>query len=304
MHRRPEAFKAPRAESQGPGYRGEFVRRRMLQKSFKGDEKGFKHLTKLSETMLTGMEVLWRQRILCDVELVTADRRRIYAHRVVLATNSDFFYEEFAERAPAVQGTHLEVTDVRGNILEILVEAMYTGKVRVESGNVDDLMSSSYSLGMYVVVDACEEFLIEHLNKDNCLQLLSTAYKYHLDHLTDAALQSAARHFHAISKKLLFRNLRIEHVVPLLKRNDLNVESELEVFYRARAWIDEHRQSRLKHAAEIMATIRLPLLTPAEVVDNVEHSNYLMDVGECQRLVKEALHYHLMPARQCLLQVW
>ncbi|WAR00671.1 KLH31-like protein [Mya arenaria] len=302
MSSKPETSKALASSAKCLGYRGEFIRRRMLQKSFKGDERGLKHLPKLSDTMLTGMEVLWRQRILCDVELVAADRKRIFGHRLVLATCSDYFYEQFIETPYTAISAQLEIPDIRGDILEVLVEAMYTSRVKVESGNVDNLMSSAHYLGMFIIMDACESFLLDHLSKDNCLQLLSTAYKYELDRLSDASLQTAAQNFHTISKKMLYRNLSIEHVVPLLKRNDLKVENELEVFFRARAWIDENKESRLQYAADLMSSIRLPLMTPAEVLDNVEGCNYLMDITECQRLVKEALHYHLMPARQCLLQ--
>lgn len=303
MSRRAERNKpiVDHGDAKSRGYRGDYIRRRLLLKSFKGDEKGYKTLLKLPETVLTGMEVLWRQKILCDVELITADRKRIFAHRLVLVTCSDHFYEEFIE-APS-GALQIEVPDIRGATLEVMVEAMYTGKVKVESDNVDDLMLSASSMGMFMLLDACEDFLLEHLAKDNCLQLLGTAFKHGLSRLTEAALEIAAHNFNSVSKKLLFRNLPIEHVAPLLKRNDLTVENELEAFYRARAWIDEDKPCRLQHAAEILSTIRLPLLTPAEVIDNIESCAYLMDIVECQRLVKEALHYHLMPSRQCLLQV-
>lgn len=272
----------------------------MLQKSFKGNEKGYKTLNKLSETIHTGMEVLWRQNIMCDVELVTPDRKHIQAHRLVLATCCDYFYDLFIEQSNV--SFQVEVLELTGSVLETVLDAMYSGKLKIEVTNVDDLLCAAHTLGMFVIMDACEEFLLEHISRDNCLQILSTAFKYNLNKLTETALQYAANNFQMISRRALFRSLPIEQLIPLLKRNDLDVQSELEVFNRARAWLEEDKMYRMKHAAEVMATIRLPLLTPAEVIDNVESCSYLMEVHACQKLVKESLHYHVMPARQCLLQ--
>jgi len=68
-------------------------------------------------------------------------------------------------------------------------------------------------------------------------------------------------------------------------------------------WIGHRKQLRLQHAPNLLATIRLPLLPPATIADTVESVEFLMDIPECQNLVKDALHYHCMPARQSILQV-
>ena len=290
-------------EPQTKSYRTEFVRKKLLEKSFKGNEKGYKSLGKLPETIHTGIEVLWRQNLMCDVDLVTPDNKRIPAHKIVLATCSDYFFEHFHEETPLNSSLELKIEEISGHILEIVVEAMYTGRVKIEARIVDDLLMAGNFLGMYHVLDACENFLLEHVAKENCLQLLETSMKYSLTKLTNTALEIAATNFKTISRKPVFKKLSVEHLIPMLKRDDLDVQNELEVFHSVLLWINEDRRNRLQNVGDVMATIRLPLLTPAEVVDNVERCSYLMDVGECQKLVKEALHYHLMPSRQCLLQV-
>ena len=276
----------------------------MLQKSFKGTEKGVKRLSKLPDTIHTGIEVLWRQKLMCDIELITPDRKHFKAHKIVLATCCDYFYDIFAETEyNKGRTTYVEVQELSGNVLEVILEAMYTGKVKIEATNVDDILQAASTLGVFVIMEACEEFLMEYISKENCLQLLGTAFKYNLIRLTDSALEIAAKNFQAISRKPLFRNLPVEHLIPMLKRNDLEVENELEVFQRMCMWIEESKQNRLQHAANVMSTVRLPLLDPTTIVDSVESCSYLMDIPECENLVKEALHYHCMPSRQCLLQV-
>lgn len=270
----------------------------------KGTEKGYKTLSKHPETVHTGIEVLWRQQKLCDVFLVSRNGKRIPAHRLVLATCCDYFFDLFAEENMH-QGLNnrVELLHMGGNALETLVEAMYTGKLKIEAGNVDEILSSAATLGMFSAMEACEDFLLDLVTKDNCLHILTTAFKYDFTRLTEHTLHTAAVNFQVISKRAAFKTLATEHLVSLLKRNDLKAENELEVFHRARTWIETDRHSRLQYAAEVMTTIRLPLLSPAEVIDNVECCAFLMGIAECQRLVKDSLHYHLMPARQCLLQV-
>lgn len=293
----------PPREFQSTGYRKEFIRKRLLQKAMKGTEKGYKSLSKFPETVHTGIEVLWRQQQLCDVTLVSGDKRNFRAHRLVLATCSDYFCDFFTDDAPRTSNERVELQEINGNILDILIESMYTGKVKVEANTVDDILTAAFSLGMFSAMEACEDFLLDLLNKDNCLQILATAVKYDFIRLTEQALQKAARNFLTISKRPAFKMLGIELLILLLQRSDVNVESELEVFQRARSWIEAERPNRLQYAAEVMATIRLPLLSPAQIIDHVECCSFLMGIAECQRLVKDSLHYHLMPARQCLLQV-
>ena len=56
-------------------------------------------------------------------------------------------------------------------------------------------------------------------------------------------------------------------------------------------------------SGELLQHVRFPLISPAALVDHVESVDYLEGVPECEALVKEALHYHCLPARQSLLQV-
>ena len=307
MYRQPHGkpkYSAPLPDILSKSYKADFQRRRMLQKSFKGNEKGVKLLSKLPDTIHTGIEVLWRQKQMCDVELITPDRKHFKAHKLVLATCCDYFYDIFAaSEYDSGLTKQVEVPELSGKTLEVVLESMYTGKVKIEASNVDDLLQAASALGLFVIIDACEDFLLDNISKENCLQMLGTAFQYNLNRLTDSALEIAAKNFQTISKRQLFRSLPVEHLIPMLKRNDLEVENELEVFHRVRAWIEEDKQCRLQHAANVMSTIRLPLLDPTTIVDSVESCTYLMDIPECQRLVKEALHYHCMSPRQCLLQV-
>ena len=61
--------------------------------------------------------------------------------------------------------------------------------------------------------------------------------------------------------------------------------------------------TRLGYCGEVLRQVRLPLMPASDIIDHVETTSYLMEVEECRLLVKEALHYHCLPARQSVLQV-
>ena len=48
--------------------------------------------------------------------------------------------------------------------------------------------------------------------------------------------------------------------------------------------------------------VRLPLLSPQYIADNIENQPLLQDDAECHHLILEAMKYHLLPERRSLLQ--
>ena len=75
------------------------------------------------------------------------------------------------------------------------------------------------------------------------------------------------------------------------------------MFQSVLSWLEYDRKSRQQYTETLLRSVRLPLLAPSDIVDHVETVEYLMNNSSCQQFVKEALHYHCLPARQSLLQV-
>ncbi|KAK3085378.1 hypothetical protein FSP39_002454 [Pinctada imbricata] len=258
-----------------------------------------KSVLRLSETVLQGFEVLWRQNILCDVVILSAGRS-FHVHKILLVACSDFFYDLFVENMH--QSREVDLSHVCGEVLGVIIQCMYTGKIYVTSESVEEIMTTASGLGFYIVLEACEEFLIERTNPRSCLRMVARAFKFRLRRLGDKALQLCAQYFPAVRRRPQFKELPVDQLLELIQRDDLDVESELEVFQSILDWLEHRQDERLLDAPQLMGAVRLPLLSPSVIIDSVESVGYLMDVGECQDLVKEALHYHCVPARQAVLQ--
>ena len=254
--------------------------------------------------ILNGMEVLWRQNTLCDA-ILNVDGTRFRAHRTVLCSCSDYFHNIFTNTPDEPHPSQVDVSleGIRPETMQTLLECMYTGSIRINESNVREILAASANLKFYAIEDACGSFLKDRLNVSNCLRMLNMAFTYHLKDLVDTSLQTAAKNFMEVSDGFDFQHLSLEELLCLIQRDDVQADSELDIFRRSMLWVEFDKSHRIQNAAEIMHRIRLPLLRPSDVVDYVETVDFLMEIPECQRLVKEALHYHCLPCRQSILQV-
>ncbi|MCL4149480.1 UNVERIFIED_CONTAM: hypothetical protein GTU68_014660, partial [Idotea baltica] len=68
------------------------------------------------------------------------------------------------------------------------------------------------------------------------------------------------------------------------------------------AWVKKELDTRNFHLPELLAKVRMPLLTPQYLTDKVATENLIRSSHECRDLLDEAKDYHLMPERRLLLQ--
>lgn len=261
------------------------------------------------QNIMDGMEVLWRQGALCDVTLVVEDIR-MRAHRVVLATCSDYFHSLLITVPDSPGGEQLVETEcelvlegLEVSTVEAILECMYTGRITLCEANVRNLLIAAARLRFFAVEQVCGTFLQERLHRHNCIRMLNLAATYNLPALRDEALKTAAANFSEVAQGYDFLELELEQLGTFLGRDDILADGELEVFRRALCWLEFDKASRMRHIGELLQHVRLPLISPEALVDHVESVDYLAGVPECETLVKEALHYHCLPARQSLLQV-
>lgn len=85
-------------------------------------------------------------------------------------------------------------------------------------------------------------------------------------------------------------------MVTLLSSDDLNVTSEEHIFHALMSWINHDTATRKIHMARLLALVKLPLLEPSFLADHVD--NVVGLDSDCQKLVMEAMKWHLLPERR------
>lgn len=91
-------------------------------------------------------------------------------------------------------------------------------------------------------------------------------------------------------------------LVELFASDDLNVNTEEDVFFAMEKWVQYDWENRKTSVTKLLENIRLPLLSCKVLTDRVEESPVfaLSDCGS--KLLLEAMKYHLLPERRAQMQ--
>lgn len=76
------------------------------------------------------------------------------------------------------------------------------------------------------------------------------------------------------------------------------VESELALFQMSVLWLEHDRETRMQYAPDLMKRLRFALIPAPELVERVQSVDFMRSDPVCQKLLLDAMNYHLMPFRQ------
>ena len=167
------------------------------------------------------MEEARQNGLFTDVTLI-ADGKEFKAHKVVLASQSQFFKTRFANRwsSPlAIPRDRVEMTDIPAVIMEAILSYMYTGKV-------EDIEKIAYKLlpvaEEYCLIDLrkmCEEVLTRSLTCDTAVSMLMYASAHNASDLKNSCMELIASNIASVKQnewwgklkeKQMYRELWVE----------------------------------------------------------------------------------------------
>ncbi|XP_037938704.1 kelch-like protein 5 isoform X2 [Teleopsis dalmanni] len=252
-----------------------------------------------AESILKRMFVHLENQQLCDVVLIAGvDGKRVPAHRIVLSASSAYFSAMFTGSLRETKENEVTLGEVQGEALQILVQYCYTGVIELREDSVETLLATACLLQLNDVVAACCNFLARQLHPSNCLGFAFFAEQQSCKTLLRLAQAYTCQNFMQVCKNQEFFQLNASQLGQLISSDDLNVLSEQDVFYSLMSWIQHDAKNREQHIPELLALVRLPLLQPSFIADNVEA---VCGSNDCQQLIMEALKWHLLPERRSLI---
>ncbi|XP_024871275.1 kelch-like protein 5 isoform X2 [Temnothorax curvispinosus] len=254
-----------------------------------------------AESSLRIMESYLHKQQLTDVTLI-AGNKRVPAHRLVLSAGSEYFAAMFTNPLRESTQNEIELIDVDGDALWALVLYCYTGCVELQEDSVEILLATACLLQLNPVIKACCQFLVKQLHPSNCLGIRMFADTQGCSELFEYAHAYTTKHFMEVTKNQEFLLLSANEVAKLLESENLNVPSEETIFHALVTWLEHDPENRSKDASKLLGLVKLPLLSPAFIADNIENNELFKDQRMVQELVMEAFKYHLLPERISLLQ--
>lgn len=240
------------------------------------------------------MDQMREESKLCDVVL-EVDGSEIHAHRLVLAASSTYFYSMFVRDMLESRQERITLQGVDPEATRLLVEFAYSTKLEITTTNVQSLMTAASLFNFPAVFEATSKFLCKQLHPSNCLGIRSFAKTHGSSELVEAATAYFREHFMDTVKSDEYTNICAEDLAYLLDSNNLNVQSEADVYKAVQLWLLHSPEERKESLALLLNSVRLPLLSTTFLTQNVESNPYIKKSLECRDLLDEAKNYHLMP---------
>ncbi|XP_073998112.1 kelch like family member 18 [Rhodnius prolixus] len=247
------------------------------------------------------MEEIRRQGKLCDVTLKAEDQS-FSGHRLVLAASIPYFHGMFMHDMVESKQREITIHEIDAMALEALVNFAYSGRVTINTNNVQSLMVGASFLQLPRVRNACADFLKKRFHPHNVLGIRQFADALGCSVLVESADKYIQQYFHDVSLSDEYLNLNANELLDIVKRDELHVISEEQVFEAIMHWVKKDSPNRKIELPRLLASVRMPLLAPHYLVDRVATEELIRTSHECRDLVDEARDYHLMPERRPLLQ--
>ncbi|KAL7885709.1 hypothetical protein AOLI_G00060040 [Acnodon oligacanthus] len=260
----------------------------------------FFQATNHAEQTFRKMETYLQHKQLCDVLLIAGDHK-IPAHRLVLSAVSDYFAAMFTNDVREAKQEEIKMEGVDPDALRSLVHFAYTGVLELKEETIESLLAAACLLQLSQVIEVCCNFLMKQLHPSNCLGIRSFADAQGCMDLLNVAHSYTMEHFLEVIQNQEFLLLPTMEIVKLLASDDINVPDEETIFQALMMWVRYDVQHRQRDLGVLLVYIRLPLLPPQLLAD-LENNKMFSEDLECQKLLMEAMKYHLLPERRPMLQ--
>uniref|UniRef100_A0A8C4PK49 Kelch like family member 1 n=1 Tax=Equus asinus TaxID=9793 RepID=A0A8C4PK49_EQUAS len=224
-----------------------------------------------------------------------------FGHRLVLSSVSDYFAAMFTSDVCEAKQEEIKMEGIDPNALWDLVQFAYTGCLELKEDTIENLLAAACLLQLPQVVEVCCHFLMKLLHPSNCLGIRAFADAQGCIELMKVAHSYTMENIMEVIRNQEFLLLPAEELHKLLASDDVNVPDEETIFHALMMWVKYDMQRRCNDLSMLLAFIRLPLLPPQILADLENHALFKNDL-ECQKLILEAMKYHLLPERRTLMQ--
>ncbi|KAL4082849.1 hypothetical protein QTP88_029505 [Uroleucon formosanum] len=234
---------------------------------------------------------VFRDKVFCDIILETQDGFKIFGHKVILASASQYFYAMFTNFAEKNKDL-VVLGELDFATLQLLVDFIYSGEIMINKNNVKDLLTAANLLLLNDVSEACCAFLLKRLHPTNCLGIKAFADLHSCTKLLTSSELYIQQNFSSVVMGNEFLSLSPEEVVKLISSDELVVPSEEEVVECVIRWVKHDLDSRKCNLPQLMEHVRLPLISKNYIDTKLVKEPLLDNCPKCKDYIKEALYFH------------
>ncbi|XP_077377478.1 kelch-like protein 22 isoform X2 [Festucalex cinctus] len=255
-----------------------------------------------SQSLLDSLLGLRQAGILSDVVLLVEDRA-IHGHRVLLAAACDYFRGMFTGGLREMQQNEIPVHGVSYLGMTKILDYIYTSKIELDLDCVQEVLVAATLVQLDDVIGFCCQFLFSWLDESNLLEIHRLADLYGLQQLHAKVHSYIRSNLQALSRTDVYRRLPQEEVFRVLSSDELEVQSENEVYEAA---LHYHYSPEQVESDQVYLQDNLKMLDAVRfcLMDKQVLQRFHTKLDECplKEAVSAALRYHEQEIWQPVLQ--
>ena len=142
--------------------------------------------SKMEQLQNSSSDILRRMRNMeefCDVTLVSDDGKRVWAHKVVLASASSFFRDIFQVDEEMEEYQVIDMKGVKSRLLRAMIDLVYNGETQVEQRECEEFLNimSHYKVLKDIPRKKRSNFKCKFFNRGFCQVGLDCLFDHPMD---------------------------------------------------------------------------------------------------------------------------
>ncbi|XP_036406227.1 kelch-like protein 29 [Megalops cyprinoides] len=251
--------------------------------------------------MLKELNQQRRAKEFTDLKIIV-EGKEFEVHQNVLASCS-LYFKDLVKRLSGENRSgeklELSMSNIGADVLELLLEFVYTGSLIIDSANAKTLLEAANKFQFNTFCKVCVSFLEKQLTASNCLGVLAMAEAMQCTELHSMAKAFALQNFPEVASQEEILSVSKDDFISYLSNDSLNTKAEELVYETVIKWIKKDPANRVQHVPELLAVVRLPFIHPSYLLNVVDNEELIKSSEACRDLVNEAKRYHMLPhARQ------
>ena len=252
-----------------------------------------------SRILLSKCSQFRREGEFIDIRLKVGDTL-FPAHRVVLASYSDYFHSIFTDGKEVIE---MKDKSISPEIFKIVMDSIYTGDLHVNQKSVFEVLLAASQLQIASVIQLCcdfvkKEFIENRIDLKNYSVLCTVAVRLGLRDLQEAAeAKMASMYKDVCESKEFLTHVDADQLLILLGRDDLNSPSEAFVFKSVMKWIKYKGEERMPVAGKLIGAVRLGLVDVKIVIEELK-TEEMQRFPEVNMHLQESMMHHIMPSHE------
>ncbi|KAJ8384048.1 hypothetical protein AAFF_G00211800 [Aldrovandia affinis] len=236
--------------------------------------------------MLKELNQQRREKEFTDLKIIV-EGKEFEVHQNVLASCS-LYFKDLVKRLSGEKcvGEKLELSmsNIGADVLELLLEFVYTGSLIIDSANAKTLLEAANKFQFNTFCKVCVSFLEKQLTAGNCLGVLGMAEAMQCTELHSMAKAFALQNFPDVAGQDEVLSVSKDDLLSYLANDSLNTKAEELVYETVVKWTKKDPASRGQHISELLAVVRLPFIHPSYLLNVVDNEELIKSSEACRDL--------------------